>query len=150
MAIGMTAQQIAFAEAVVDGKTAAEAYRIAGYACDGLSDAVVAARGSKVLGGKAVTEYIAQLRAETANLNVWTREQVLSELQELYGDAKGAIIDKDEYGEVVPGAAYNHQAAGVALKCIDTVSRMCGFDAPQQVQNTVTVQFSEDIAKYGK
>lgn len=145
MAIGMTAQQIAFAEAVVDGKTAAEAYRIAGYACDGLSDAVVAARGSKVLGGKAVTEYIAQLRAETANLGLWTREQVLSELQQLYKGARAAITPVED-----DPAAYNHQAAGVALKCIDTVSRMCGFDAPQQVQNTVTVQFSEDIAKYGK
>lgn len=149
MAIGMSAQQIAFAEAVVDGKTAAEAYRLAGYNCDGLSDAVIAARGSKVLGGKAVTEYIAQLRAETANLNLWTREQILNELQGLYGDAKRAITVKDENGDTMPGA-YNHQAAGVALKCLDTVSRMCGFDAPQQVNNTVTVQFSEDIAKYGK
>lgn len=149
MAIGMTARQIAFAEAVVDGKTAAEAYRLAGYNCDGLSDAAIAARGSKVLGGKAVTEYIAQLRAETANLNLWTREQILNELQGLYGDAKRAITVKDENGDAMPGA-YNHQAAGVALKCLDTVSRMCGFDAPQQVNNTVTVQFSEDIAKYGK
>lgn len=149
MAIGLTAQQIAFAEAIVDGKTASEAYRLAGYNCDGASDALIASRGAKVLAGKAVSAYIEKLRAETANLKLWTREQVLSELQELYGDAKDAITVKDEYGEAVTGA-YNHQAAGVALKCLDTVSRMCGFDAPQQVQNTVTVQFSEDIAKYGK
>ena len=147
MAIGMTAQQIAFAEAVVDGKTAAEAYRLAGYNCDGASDALIASRGAKVLAGKAVSAYIEELRAETANL--WTREQVLSELHGLYGDAKDAITVKDENGEATPGA-YNHQAAGVALKCLDTVSRMCGFDAPQQVNNTVTVQFSESIAKYGK
>ena len=149
MAIGMTAQQIAFAEAVADGKTAAEAYRLAGYNCDGASDALIASRAAKVLAGKAVGEYIAQLRAETANLNLWTREKVLGELQELYGDAKGSITVRDDNGDKIPGA-YNHQAAGVALKCLDTVSRMCGFDAPQQVNNTVTVQFSEAIAKYGK
>ena len=73
----------------------------------------------------------------------------MNELQGLYDDAKSAITVKDENGDAMLGA-YNHQAAGVALKCLDTVSRMCGFDAPQQVQNTVTVQFSEDIAKYGK
>lgn len=145
MAIGMTAQQIAFAEAVAEGKTAAEAYRIAGYSCDGLSDAQISQRGNGVLRGKAVTDYIAQLRSESANLGLWTREQVLSELRQLYSDAKSAIVPAEDNP-----AAYNHQAAGVALKCIDTVSRMCGFDAPQQVQNTVTVQFSEDIAKYGK
>lgn len=149
MAIGLTAQQIAFAEAIVDGKTASEAYRLAGYNCDGASDALIASRGAKVLAGKAVSAYIEELRAEAANLKLWTREQVLSELQGLYGDAKDAITVKDENGETMPGV-YNHQAAGVALKCLDTVSRMCGFDAPQQVQNTVTVQFSEDIAKYGK
>lgn len=149
MAIGLTAQQIAFAEAIVDGKTASEAYRLAGYNCDGASDAQIAQRGGKVLQGKAVQGYIEQLRAEMANLALWTREQILGELQELYGDAKKAITVRDDSGDALPGA-YNHQAAGVALKCLDTVSRMCGFDAPQQVQNTVTVQFSEDIAKYGK
>lgn len=145
----MTAQQIAFAEAFASGKTAADAYRIAGYNCDGLTSAQLIQRGNSVLRGRAVSEYLAQLRSETANVGAWTREQVLTELQVLYHDAKSAITAQDDGGNAVPGT-YNHQAAGVALKCIDAVSRMCGFDAPQQVENTVTVQFSSDIAKYGK
>lgn len=136
----MTTQQIEFAEAVVGGATETEAYRQAGYNCDGATDAQIASRASSVAKGKNVSAYMAELRAETANLNLWTREQVLGELQELYRDAKAAIS----------GDGYNHQAAGVALKCIDAVTRMCGFDTPQQVENTVTVQFSSDIAKYGK
>lgn len=136
----MTTQQIEFAEAIVNGATASEAYKQAGYCCNGASDAQIASRAANVAKGKAVSEYISELKNETANLNLWTREQVLGELQELYRDAKAAISSD----------GYNHQAAGVALKCIDAVSRMCGFDAPQQVENTVTVQFSGDIAKYGK
>ena len=145
----MDARQIAFAEAVVSGKSHGDAYKEAGYPCDGLTDAQIARRGTSVASGIAVSKYIAELRAETANLGLWTREQVLGELQGLYRDAKSAITVQNDDGNVMPGT-YNHQAAGVALKCLDTVSRMCGFDAPQQVQNTVTVQFSEDIAKYGK
>lgn len=134
----------------------ADCYTLAGYDTGGYSRVNLTSKAGKLLALPHIQDYIDHLRAEIEererSKHLWDRELLLSELRELFLDAKAASITKvvDSEGNEVP-AKYDSRAAAVAVKTAGQVAQMLGYNEPEKTENTVKVVFgSEEVSQWAK
>lgn len=79
----LTAKQEAFAQAIADGLGQADAYRKA-YDADGMKDITLYPLASKVMSNSKVATRVAELKAQVADKQLWTREMSVKGLMTAY------------------------------------------------------------------
>lgn len=113
----LTAKQEAFAQAVAGGMTQSDAYRHA-YDAGGMSDATIWKRSGELMANGAVAGRVAELKAEIAEKQLWTRENSVKALIGAYKVAKEA-----------------NNASGMT-GAIKELNAMHGYNAPVKVDHT--------------
>ncbi len=134
----------------------ADCYTLAGYDTSGYSRVNLTSKAGKLLAQPHVQAYIDHLRKELEDREreraVWNREQMLSELRDLFLDAKAASSVKvlDSEGNLVP-AKYDSRAAAVAVKTAGQVAQMLGFNEPERSETTIKVEFGrKEVSRWAK
>ena len=81
--VKLTAKQEAFAQAIADGLGQADAYRFA-YDAENMKDESVYPQASKLMKSPKVATRIAELKAQVADKQLWTREMSVKGLISAY------------------------------------------------------------------
>ena len=116
---GLTPQQEAFARAVASGKSLSDAYRDA-YHSDRMKPATINRRASELMAHGKVTARVAELRAELAELGLWSRE-----------DSTRTLI----------GVINNPDKASDIVAAVKALNEMHGYDAPQKIEHSGTINW---------
>jgi len=86
----LTAKQEAFAQAIADGMTQADAYRTA-YDAEDMADNTIYARASELMTNSKVAERVQELRNTLAEKVLWTREMSVKALVQTFRDSSGSV-----------------------------------------------------------
>ena len=86
----LTFKQEAFAQAIADGMTQADAYRTA-YDAEGMSDNVIWSEASKLTSHPKVSVRIKELKDALSEKVMWTREMSVRALKETYETSAGSV-----------------------------------------------------------
>lgn len=86
----LTFKQEAFAQAIADGMTQADAYRTA-YDAEGMSDNVIWSEASKLTSHPKVSVRIKELKDALSEKVMWTREMSVKALKETYETSAGSV-----------------------------------------------------------
>lgn len=113
--MSLTPKQEVFAQAVADGNTQADAYRIAFDVKPSTKPETVQANASRLMADSMVSARVAELRSKLAEKAIWTREDSLRELADI---ARGCDPEAKTSDRVN------------AIKAINT---MQGFDEPSKI-----------------
>ena len=113
--MSLTAKQEKFAQAIADGKSQADAYRLA-YSASKQTEATVWANASRVASDSKVLARVNELKSALADKALWTREQSVNRLVAVFN-----MSDK----------ASDHVAA------VKELNAMHGFNAPQKHEHEV-------------
>ena len=81
--IKLTAKQEAFCQGIADGLGQADAYRMA-YDADGMKDESVYPQASKLMKNPKIATRVAELKAQVADKQLWTREMSVKGLMSAY------------------------------------------------------------------
>jgi hypothetical protein len=114
----LTAKQEAFAQAVADGMTQSDAYRKA-YDTKTQSDNLISKEASKLMASRIISVRVEELRAKLSDEIMWTRKEAAEVLRK----AIGLGLDVEGHGKVAD-----------AVKSVEVLNKMTGFEAPQQVE----------------
>jgi hypothetical protein len=79
----LTAKQEAFCQAIADGMGQADAYRTA-YDAEGMKDNTIYPLASKLMNNSKVATRVAELKAQVAEKQLWTREMSVKGLMSAY------------------------------------------------------------------
>jgi NH3-dependent NAD+ synthetase len=79
----LTAKQEAFCQGIADGLGQADAYRMA-YDADGMKDNTIYSKASVLMSDGKVTARVAELKAQVAEKQLWTREMSVKGLMSAY------------------------------------------------------------------
>lgn len=116
--MALTSQQEAFARAVAEGKSQAEAYRTAYPRSNDWKDSAVWVKASEMMANGKVSGRVAELRAELAAKSLWSREQSVKILAEI-----AAAGEKD----------------GDRVRAVAELNKMHGFIAPEKVEHSGSI-----------
>lgn len=116
----LTAKQEAFAQGIADGLGQADAYRTA-YDAEGMKDSTIYSKASVLMSDGKVTARVAELKAQVAEKQLWTREMSVKGLMSAY---RIALEAKSSTG--MTGA-------------VKELNIMHGFNAP--TQHSVELKF---------
>ena len=145
MARSLTAKQEKFIDGVVGGLSQSEAYRQAGYKVDDMSVESIAREACRIAKAPHISPIIEQRRRELADKAIWSREQALAMLRDIAVDANQNRREKLVVsGGEVTVEKYNAAAQNVAIKAIEQANKMCGYNAPDRTELTVSKSL-EDI-----
>ena len=107
---------------------------------------------------KYMQDMLAERELAARQANIWTRKDALERLKRIADQAKDAvlspIITKD--GDVLTDTddkviyKYNPSAAQAELKAIDQATRICGFDAPERIEQTVIIRLAGELDELAK
>ena len=81
--VKLTAKQETFAQAIADGLGQADAYRMA-YNAEGMKDITLYPQASKLMNNHKVATRVAELKAQVAEKQLWTREMSVKGLMSAY------------------------------------------------------------------
>jgi phage terminase small subunit len=81
--IKLTAKQEAFCQGIADGLGQADAYRMA-YDADGMKDNTIYSKASVLMSDGKVAARVAELKAQVAEKQLWTREMSVKGLMSAY------------------------------------------------------------------
>ena len=81
--VKLTAKQEAFCQGIADGLGQADAYRMA-YDADGMKDNTIYSKASVLMSDGKVTARVAELKAQVAEKQLWTREMSVKGLMSAY------------------------------------------------------------------
>ena len=144
----LTSKQIGFAQAVVDGETLSDAYRIA-YDADNMKPATINRESARLLANHRIATLIDQKRAAKALakqvLEVSDRERSLSGIRELMGSV-------DAEGEPVPHAVRLNAAVWLGKSTgafTDVVETKNGTRTAAEVQAEIERRLAELDAEVG-
>ena len=118
----LTDKQEKFAQAIADGKTQADAYRLA-YDVSKFKPEAIHVNASKVAADTKVALRIESLKAEIAAKQLWTREQSVAILAAIAGDCEVKASEK--------------------VSAIKELNSMHGFNAPTKTE--LAVSFPREI-----
>lgn len=110
----LTPKQERFAQAIADGKTQADAYRIA-YGVDGMKDSSIHVNASKLMADAKVSQRVEDLRVKLVTKALWNREMSVKALVNAY---KVAQESKNSNG---------------MTSAVKELNAMHGFNAPQKI-----------------
>ena len=79
--MGLTRKQTAFAVGIIEGKTAADAYRAAGYATDNMSARTIAVEASRLRRHEGVRRLIEAETGKAAERAAWSRLEAVERLE---------------------------------------------------------------------
>ena len=79
----LTAKQEAFAQGIADGLGQADAYRMA-YDAEGMKDSTIYSKASVLMSDGKVAARVAELKAQVADKQLWTREMSVKGLMSAY------------------------------------------------------------------
>jgi len=85
----LTAKQEAFAQAIADGMGQADAYRMA-YDAGNMKDSTIYSKASVLMSDGKITARVAELKAQVADKQLWTREMSVKGLIQAYRIAQEA------------------------------------------------------------
>jgi hypothetical protein len=88
--VKLTAKQEAFAQAIADGLGQADAYRVA-YDAEGMKDSTVYSKASIMMSEGKVKARVAELKAQVAEKQLWSREMSVKALVQAYREGSGAV-----------------------------------------------------------
>ena len=86
----LTAKQEAFAQAIADGMSQAEAYRTA-YDAENMADSSIYVEASKLIDNPNVAQRVKELKEALANRVLWTREMSVKALVQTYRESSGSV-----------------------------------------------------------
>ena len=86
----LTAKQEAFAQAIADGMGQADAYRIA-YDAEKMSTNNIYSKASVLMSDGKVAARVAELKAQVAEKQLWSREMSVKALVQAYREGSGAV-----------------------------------------------------------
>lgn len=86
----LTFKQEAFAQAIADGMTQADAYRAA-YDAEGMSDGAIYVEASKLIDRPNVAQRVKELKEALSEKVLWTREMSVRALKETYETSAGSV-----------------------------------------------------------
>lgn len=143
----LTGRMMMFARLVADGLPVSEAYRSAGYQCDGHGCTYIANHAYIVAQNPKVAAEIDRLRKAQGAVSTWSRNEMIDMLHHIAVEAyeqshpvTATETDEDGHTQEVIIRKYDAPSAAVALKAIEQAAKMCGYNEPEQVQQTVTVE----------
>jgi len=110
----LTAKQEAFAQAIADGMTQADAYRSA-YSASNMSAGALHVEASKLLANPKLSLRVAELKQKLASKALWSREMSVKALVKAY-----QLAEKGDNPQAMTGA-------------IKEINAMHGFNAPQKL-----------------
>jgi phage terminase small subunit len=113
----LTPKQEAFAQAVADGNTQADAYRIAFDVKPSTKPETVQANASRLMADSMVSARVAELRSNLAEKALWTREDSVRRLRDI---ALGGAETKDSD----------------SVSAIKELNSMHGWNSPQKIDHT--------------
>lgn len=144
---GITARQEAFCVALeIDGLTQRQAY-IKAYGRGNYSDDTLDQKASKMAKRDKVRARCEELREKVTERAVWSRLEMIETLKAVADECKDARIPLyNNYGDLV-GDKLDASARSVAVKAIDTASKMLGYNAPQKVEHGGTVSIESYLTK---
>ena len=118
----LTAKQESFAQAVADGKTQADAYRIA-YNAGGMKPETVQSKASILIKKGMVGARVAELRKTVADKHIWTREKSVRVLADIADDSESKAAEK--------------------VSAIKELNSMHGFNAPVKMELDAAISVIE-------
>lgn len=86
----LTAKQEAFAQAIADGMSQADAYRTA-YDAENMADNTIYARASELMANSKVTDRVKELKSALAEKVLWTREMSVKALVQTFRESSGSV-----------------------------------------------------------
>jgi hypothetical protein len=86
----LTAKQEAFAQAIADGMTQADAYRTA-YDAESMSDNAIYVEASKLIDNPNVAQRVKELKDALADRVLWTREMSVKALVQTFKESSGSV-----------------------------------------------------------
>lgn len=86
----LTAKQEAFAQAIADGMTQADAYRTA-YDAESMSDNAIYVEASKLIDNPNVAQRVKELKDALADRVLWTREMSVKALVQTFRESSGSV-----------------------------------------------------------
>lgn len=89
-AMTLTFKQEAFAQAIADGMTQADAYRTA-YDAEGMTDNTIYVKASELIRNDKVAERVRELKEALSEKVLWTREMSVRALKETYETSAGSV-----------------------------------------------------------
>ncbi len=143
----MTEKMEAFARYVASGMKKSEAYLKAGYSSKNNSNSVYVA-AHDLAEKPAVAAMIKELKQKAESEAVVSRAELLDDLMEIKR-ASMRLVQKvstytDNDGNVHEEHAIDKVAADSAMKAIDQLCRMCGYNAPEKVEAKVEYTLSPE------
>ena len=115
----LTAKQEAFAQGIADGLGQADAYRMA-YDAEGMKDNTIYSKASVLMSDGKVTARVAELKAQVAEKQLWTREMSVKGLMSAYRIALEA------------------KASSGMTAAVKELNIMHGYNAPTKLAVNVT------------
>jgi len=88
--VKLTAKQEAFAQGIADGLGQADAYRTA-YDAEGMKDNTIYSKASVLMSDGKVAARVAELKAQVAEKQLWSREMSVKALVQAYREGSGAV-----------------------------------------------------------
>lgn len=86
----LTTKQEAFAQAIADGMSQADAYRTA-YDAENMADTSVYVEASKLIDNPNVAQRVKELKAAIADRVLWTREMSVKALVQTFRESSGSV-----------------------------------------------------------
>ncbi len=132
-----TTKQNNFIDGVVSGLSKSEAYRKAGYKTVNMTVSKIAKKAGELANRGDIGGIIEQRKRELANKAIWDRELSLKMLKAIIDEARTNTIYYKEETKI-----YNAAAANTAIKAIEQANKMCGYNEPQKIELTGTLNLS--------
>ena len=129
----LTPKQERFCQAIADGNSQADAYRIA-YNTKNAKAATIQKRASELCKNGEIAGRIKELQDKLADKEIYTREEGLKMLKDIACSQLKVALSSEN------GSS---KSANAAIKAIAEMNRMCGFYAPENVNNAITISFGD-------
>ena len=148
---GISGRMMMFARYVADGMSQVDAFEQAGYKVEGHDRLYVANHADKLADNPKVAAEIARLQAAQGMVSTWTRNEMIDMLHHIAKEAydqshpvTATETAEDGTMQDIVVRKYDASAAAVALKAVEQAAKMCGYNEPDKVDQSVTVQIVGD------
>lgn len=141
MARKLTDKQERFAQLIASGMAASAAYRQV-YNTAGSKEGSVWTNASKLANDEKVVLRVKELQKECNKLQLRTREQSLKRLIDISEECYKAAKSEKKW-------TAKNSCFTTALKAEAQISKMCGFDAAEKVDATISITLSSELDEYG-
>lgn len=144
----LTDKQEAFAQGIAAGMGQAEAYKAA-YDTKNMASKTIDEKACRLRREGKITARIKELKRETENAAIWTRQDALEMLLRTATEAEASVREPimNDQKQLV-GYRYNSGAGGVIIKAVEAAAKMCGYNEPDKAD--ITIQTIEDYLKNGE